>query len=119
MAKSNSMMVIFPYKYQGVWMFDDEKVGLVQEPFVEGMPEIIELFVQDIPNATEGFQLFFSASPFPNYQAELVWVKEDCGGNWYCWKKHDLEGWLCPALFHYFSEAPQQIYCKAQPLKTG
>ncbi len=33
-------MVIFPYGHQGTWMFDDERVGLVQEPFVEGMPEI-------------------------------------------------------------------------------
>jgi hypothetical protein len=43
MPNSNSIMVIFPYRHQGTWMFDDERVELVQEPFVEGMPEIIDL----------------------------------------------------------------------------
>ena len=118
MANSNSMRVIFPYRYQGTWVFDDERVGLVQEPFIEGMPEMIDILVQDIPNATQGFRLLFSATPFPNYQAELVWQRGDCGGNWYHWEAHNLEGWLCPALFKYFSDAPAQIYCKAEPLQT-
>ncbi|MEN8219658.1 MAG: hypothetical protein ABFS56_25565 [Pseudomonadota bacterium] len=54
MAISNSIMVIFPDRQQGVWMFDDERIGLVQEPFIEGMPEIIDVFVQDIPNTAQG-----------------------------------------------------------------
>ena len=36
----NSIHVIFPYRKNGVWMFDDEAVGLKQEPFVSGAPEI-------------------------------------------------------------------------------
>ena len=52
---SNSIIVIFPYIYQDTWVFDDEQVGLVKEPFVEGMPEIINIFVKDIPNANKGF----------------------------------------------------------------
>lgn len=118
MAISNTIMVIFPYRYQGTWVFDDERVGLVQEPFIEGMPEIIDLFVQDIPNAAQGFKLLFSATPFPGYQAELVWARSEYGGNWYRWEVYNLEGWLCPALFKYFSEAPQHIYCKAEQAKT-
>jgi hypothetical protein len=23
-----------------------------------------------------------------------------------------MEGWLCPALFLYFDEAPEQLHCK-------
>lgn len=118
MANLNSIMVIFPYRYQGTWMFDDERVGLVQEPFIEGMPEIIDIFVKDVPNATQGFKLLFSASPFPGSPAELVWNREELGGNWYRWEAHDLEGWLCPALFKYFSKAPQHLFCKAEPIKT-
>jgi len=91
-------MVIFPYHHQGTWMFDDERVELVQEPFVEGMPEIIDLFVQNIPNR----------------QAKLVWDREEDEGNWYRWDEQGLEGWLCPALFKYFSKAPSEIYCKAE-----
>ena len=38
----NALMVIYPYKYQGMWVFDDEAVGLVREPFVSGADDIIE-----------------------------------------------------------------------------
>jgi hypothetical protein len=118
MANSNSIMVIFPYRHQGTWVFDDAQVELVQEPFIEGIPEMIDILVQDIPNADNGFRLLFSAAPFPNYQAELVLLKEEYGGNWYHWEAHHLEGWLCPALFKYFSDAPQHIYCKAEQIQT-
>lgn len=114
---SNSIMAIFPYKYQNTWVFDDEQVELQQEPFVSGAPEIIDILVQSIPHVDEGFRLLFSASPFPNYQAELTWIKEEYQGNWYRWEQVNMEGWLCPALFKYFGEgAPQIIYCKAESL---
>jgi hypothetical protein len=48
---SNAIMVIFPYRYHHTWVFDDERVGLVKEPFVSGIPEMIDRLVQDIPNA--------------------------------------------------------------------
>lgn len=60
---SNAMMVIFPYRYQYTWVFDDERAGLVQEPFVSGIPEMIDYLVQDIANAERGFKLLFSANP--------------------------------------------------------
>ncbi|WP_242055038.1 MULTISPECIES: hypothetical protein [Nostocales] len=53
----NSMMVIFPYRHNSTWVFDDERVGLVHEPFVSGVPEMIDILVQDIPNVDEGFKL--------------------------------------------------------------
>src|SRR5690606_20243359 len=61
----NHIMVIQPYRASGTWVFDDAATDLVQEPFVEGIPEIIDQMVQDIPNATKGFRMLFSASPFP------------------------------------------------------
>ena len=47
----NSIMVVKPYKWEGMWVFDDEKTGLVREPFVAGVPEILEplLEQQGIP----------------------------------------------------------------------
>ncbi len=108
-------MVIFPYRYQHTWVFDDESVGLAKEPFVSGIPDMIDTLVQVIPNADKGFKLLFSANPFPGYQAELARVRQEYGGNWYRWELHNSEGWLCPALFKYFSEAPETIYCKAEP----
>jgi hypothetical protein len=26
----------------------------------------------------------------------------------------ESNGWLCPALFHYFDEAPEEIFVKAE-----
>ena len=38
----NAISVIFPYKYLGLWVFDDEKTGLIQEPFVAGADTLID-----------------------------------------------------------------------------
>ncbi len=61
----NAIRVIHPYKQLGVWVFDDEKGGLVQEPFVSGADVIIDRMVAGIPNADEDFALIFSGRPFP------------------------------------------------------
>ena len=116
-AMANAMMVIFPYRCQQTWVFDDE-IGLSKEPFVSGVPEMIDLLVQGIPHVDEGFRLLFSTNPFPGYQAKLIWIKEEHGSNWYHWQQKNLEGWLCPAMLKYFSAPPKEIYCKAQSLYT-
>jgi len=108
----NAISVIHPYKYEGMWVFDDEKVGLVQEPFVSGADVIIERMVAAIPDADQGFSLLFSANPFPGYQAAFDWRREEHGGNWYYFRDFDMEGWLCPALFKYFEDAPPKIYAQ-------
>ncbi|MFC2022032.1 DUF6717 family protein [Chloroflexota bacterium] len=113
---NNSIMVIAPYWYQGTWVFDDESVGLNQEPFVAGIPEMINDLVKDIPKARSGFRLLFSPAPFPGYQAELTWVREEYSGSWYRLENQAMEGWLCPALFKYFDRAPEKLYAKAEPL---
>ncbi len=109
-------MVIAPYWYQGTWVFDDESVGLNKEPFVAGVPEMIDDLVKDIPNARSGFRLLFSSAPFPGYQIELTRAKEEYGGYWYRVKDQSAEGWLCPALFKYFETAPETVYVKAEQL---
>jgi hypothetical protein len=35
-AVMNEIYVICPYKHHGMWVFDDARVGVVQEPFVSG-----------------------------------------------------------------------------------
>jgi hypothetical protein len=113
---TNSMLVIFPYRHNQTWVFDDERVGLLQEPFISGVPEMIDILVANIPNIDEGFKLIFSANPFPGYQAEIHRVKEEYGGHWYRWEQENMQGWLCPAMFKYLREAPKKIYCKADSL---
>lgn len=111
----NLLRVIAPYWYEGTWVFDDESVGLLREPFVEGVPRMIDELVAEIADAKRGFRLTFSDQPFPSAQVELTWVREDCGGNWYRSSLSQQEGWLCPALFEYFDRAPNRIYAKAEP----
>ena len=113
-VKDNSIMVLVPYRHGGTWVFDDPGVGLVREPFVAGVPEIIDYLVKDIPGAGKGFRLLFSEKPFPGYQMRVVWRRYEDGGNWYYCEELNSEGWLCPALFKYFKTAPEEIYVKAE-----
>jgi hypothetical protein len=106
----NSILVIHPYKYAGVWVFDDPKVGLVQEPFVAGADVLLDRMAENIPNAAAGMTVLFSSQPFPGSQFEFVRRREESGGNWYYSPAFELEGWLCPALFKYFERAPEWIY---------
>ena len=110
----NSINLIIPYRYEGSWVFDDPKVGLDKEPFVSGADTMIDHLVSGITNAAEGFRLLFSATPFPGYSVKLEWRREEHGGNWYYSPEFSMEGWLCPALFKYFAEAPKEIYVKAE-----
>jgi hypothetical protein len=111
----NAIIAIHPYKYEGLWVFDDAKVGLVQEPFVSGADDIIDRMVHGIPGADAGFTLLFSATPFPGYQATFEWRRKDLGGNWYYSQDLGIEGWLCPALFRYFEAAPERLYAQFKP----
>ena len=112
----NELRVIHPYKHSGTWVFDDERVGLAQEPFVLGADTVIEHMVASIPGAEEGFTLVFSDKPFPQYQLEFEWRCEEFEGNWYYSEHLDMEGWLCPALFRYFESAPSRIYASFQAI---
>lgn len=111
----NSILVIHPYKYEGVWVFDDARVGLVQEPFVAGADTIIDRMVEQIPDAAKGVTMLFSATRFPGCQHEFIWRREESGGNWYFAPEYQMEGWLCPALFKYFDSAPSQIFVQIVP----
>jgi hypothetical protein len=104
------MMIIRPYRFGKVWVFDDAATGLVQEPFVGAVNQIIDRAVANIPNAETGFTLMFSANPFPGHQFKLERRQEENCGNWYYSPDFGIEGWLCPALFKYFTAAPKTIY---------
>ena len=108
----NALRVIHPYRYEGMWVFDDAKVGLVQEPFVSGADTVIDRMVEAVPGAAGGFTLIFSDKPFPGHQIVLEWRREEHEGNWYYAADIDMEGWLCPALFKYFDTAPASIYAQ-------
>lgn len=127
-------MTIYPYLLEGAcWVFDDERTGLKEEAFVLGMTEMISKLVEFklIPHADKGFALTFAAEPF-DHDVELTWLSpEDVSrefnctlnelpseGNWYRGLVfgEKMVGWLCPALFCYFEEAPKQLFVKAELL---
>jgi hypothetical protein len=78
----NAINVIAPYKHHGMWVFDDPRVGLSQEPFVAGADATIDRVVAHIPNSDRGFTLVFSSTTFPGHQYRLDWMRAEGGGSW-------------------------------------
>ena len=116
-AMTNVLFVIKPYWFEGTWVFDDPDVDLTREPFVSGVPDMIDELVVEIANAREGFRLTFSAEPFPAFQRQLEWIRAEYDGHWYRSLDPEMEGWLCPALFKYFDDAPEKLYVRADSLE--
>lgn len=116
----NQILLINAYVFAGEWVFDDPDKGLRKEPFVAGADLIIDQLCLKAGLCQSGRQdgakavLLFSAMPFPG-ASTLTWVGEESGGNWYRSEEFGVEGWLCPAMFHYFPSAPEAIYVMAKP----
>ena len=111
----NAINIIAPYKHHGLWVFDDPRVGLHQEPFVSGADTLIDKAVTGVPDAEHGFLMVFSSTPFPGHQLKLEWRRNESGGDWYYSPQLGQEGWLCPALLKYFDRAPREIYVQVKP----
>ncbi len=113
--KNNSVFVIVPYKWYGSFVFDDPERGLLREPFVLGMSEMIERMLEERGiNGDEGFRMYFGAIKPPDkgvYHLKLMF--KDAGGGWYRNVETRMCGWLCPAMFAYFDALPQDLYCLA------
>jgi len=119
----NALFVIKPYQWNGMWVFDDPRVGLDKEPFVAGADTMIDTAtaLKGIENAERGFLMVFSEQPFPDADFQLDWIREETGGNVYrarfevAGETQELEGWLCPALNLYYAEAPRKLYVQVRP----
>ena len=117
-AKSPDRMantvILYPFWNGSDWVFNDPRMGLEEEQFVEGVPAMLERLLEkaSIPRdeAVYGFRLKMSDSDFPERQA--VWVRKEryTGGNWYLWEEEGLRGWMCAQLQNYFGRAPEQLY---------
>lgn len=115
----NALKQILAYRTRGGWSFDDASFELVAEPFVAGIPEMIDILAEQI-GATDSILLTFSPTQFPGSILRLDRTSEEFGGNWYRWDERGMVGWLCPALLHYFPTAPDAIYISAsRPLASG
>ncbi len=114
----NALAVVAPYKAHGMWVFDDERAGLVQEPFVGGADTILDALTAGIPDAAAGFRLVFSPEAFPGADHRFAWVRPELSGNVYRAVGGSLdggEGWLCPALLRYFDAPPAELWVQVSP----
>jgi hypothetical protein len=117
--RGNAMLRIAPYWHHGTWAFDDDAHGLLAEPFVCGAEKMIDHVVVragiDLRAARQrGMRLTFSTRTFPGVHAVAHRVRPEAGGTWYHFGAPAMEGWLCPAMFHYFAEAPEEIHIRAE-----
>lgn len=119
-AASNALFAIKPYWHDGTWVFDDPGVNLFAEPFVAGIPEMIDVLVEHIPNAKDGFLMIFSGTMFATRDpiAKIEKVADEMGGAWYRGRLDGkrMHGWLCPALMKYFPEPPEEIWVSASEI---
>jgi hypothetical protein len=100
--------IIYPYKENGLWVFDDPETGLVKEPFILGSGEILDLFNQ----GRNKLRVLFSDTNYFQESRTIILKRlaEENGGCWYQETTSGSKGWLCPQLFKYFDLPPKQIY---------
>lgn len=114
----NQINVIYPYRTRGGgWSFDDKEVGLQGEPFVAGIPQIINSIV----GRRRKFTAYISKDPVPDYTGHLVKMdlvdkemKNLVGEGWYQFNGTSMVGWLCPATLKYFKDYPENIYFRIE-----
>lgn len=114
---ANAVHVIFPYRHRqdrATWVFDDERFGLHEEPFVLGASEAIERVVARKCPAADRLKVVFSLSPLPGADLVLrrVWNGEGPALHGCAYHDGTAELWLCPAMTHYLPGelAPEAIY---------
>ncbi len=107
---------INPYRWDGIWVFDDERVGIEKEPFLFVAEELINLMVADIPDAEAGFRLRFASARFQGAAYEFVRGRAEAVGFWYRSEAFDLESWIADAIIKcYFRVPPERIFVQTQP----
>ena len=108
----NSLFVLKPYfdKALETWVFDDEERGLKKEALVLGADTLCQMLYDKYGD----FSASFSAGYIPDSDLILHRVTEGSEkvGTWYKEETTGLEVWLCPALFTFFEEAPDEIFVR-------
>lgn len=112
-STQNALRLIHPYRDEGTWVFDDRATGLVKEPFVAGIDLLLDRKADEL-GAGDRLTLIFSDASFPGANVHLEWVRAEGGGAWYREAGSGQEGWLCPALYRYFEEAPSSLWIEAK-----
>lgn len=109
----NAINVIEPYRWNGMWVFDDREVGLKREPFVSGADLLCDQLATVNGEPFDRFTLIFSEHEFPGHQLHLRLKRVEKVGHTYVTDSKQ-EAWLCPALLLYFNKPPKHIYAQAK-----
>jgi hypothetical protein len=108
----NAINVIHPYKWNNMWVFDDESKELDKEPLIAGADTLITMLVEEAKKCS----VMFSDKQFPDYSHLLTIVGPGVGDgtDYMCKlsKTYSHPVWLCPALLKYFNTPPEEIYFK-------
>ena len=120
-TRTNSIYTLDAYRDNGMWVFDDDAVGLVKEPFVAGADIVFDHMAErHLDGTRDRVSVAFSTTPIPDYDVSATITGADgYNGHYYKVTKFvgddDMVGfpfWLCPALLLYYTNAPQDIYIK-------
>jgi hypothetical protein len=118
---SNALFTIEIYRHAGTWCFSDAERDLLHEPFVLGIPEMINILIRDKHSFVENskYRVTFAATPFPKTKFYLQRETPEANGYWYTLQEIDQpvqsrekapEGWLCPATLKFFDDFPAELY---------
>ena len=116
MKIGNSIFRVLARYVNGVWVFDDSKFEIREQPFVFGSDLILEKMVAEVDGAQDRVNVLFSAIPFPGSEHCLEFVREETEGFVYRWVDHNLQGWMSPSLQNYFPEPAPKIYIQLLPV---
>ena len=116
MTLGNSIYRVLVQMVDGLWVYDDAKFGVREQPLVFGMDLILERMIEQVEGVEERLNLVFSSIPFPGSEFSLRFVREETEGFVYRWEEKKLQGWLSPSLRNYFPEPPPEIYLQLLPV---
>nr|HIL76179.1 hypothetical protein [Rhodospirillales bacterium] len=116
MTSTNSIFRIVVCKRESLWVFDDLKFGVKEQPFVFGSDLILDKMVAGVDGVQDRVNVLFSAIPFPGSEHCLEFVRQETEGFVYRWEEKKLQGWISPSLRNYFPEPPPKIYLQLLPV---
>ena len=117
MKIGNSIFRVLARYVNGVWVFDDSKFGVQDQPFVFGLDLILDKMVEGMGESQGRVNVLFSSIPFPGSEHCLEFVREETEGFVYRWVDHNLQGWMSPSLRNYFPETPPKICLQLLPIE--